>query len=143
MDWGGDGRGDVFGSNPGDGDVSGSDPGDGIVSGSDPGDGDVFGSDPGDGDDGLVAWWGTYVSSGYSIDITEVDISSFYFVIRMITTTQNTVVLQGWAEIDETGYFAMSEDMGFSLYDDFSAIDVFVSESSEWADLRGQYEYID
>lgn len=92
---------------------------------------------------GVVAWWGTYVSSGYSVDIGKVDINSFYFEIKMLTTTQSTIVEEGWAEIDETGFFAVSGDMGFSLYDDFSAIDIFTSESSEWAELSGQYEHID
>jgi len=91
---------------------------------------------------GFSQWWGTYVNSGYSLDINSVSGESFYYVIRMITTTQNTVVSEGWAYIDESGLFAMSGEMGFSLYEDFSAIDIFVSESSEWADLRGQYELI-
>ena len=129
----GDGRGDLIGSDPGD--TENYDPY------SDPGDGDDEWSDLGDG--GLVEWWGAYAGSGYSIDITEVTGVSFYYAIRMITTTQNTVVTEGRAEIDETGYFAMSGDMGFSLYEDLSAIDIFASESSEWAELRGQYERID
>jgi hypothetical protein len=98
-------------------------------------------SDPGDGD--LVAWWGVYVSSGYAIEISEVTGQSFYYTIRMTTTTQNTIVTEGYADIDETGYFAMAGDMGFSLYEDLNNIDIFASESSEWADLRGQYEKMD
>ena len=102
--------------------------------------GDIIGSDPGDG--GLIAWWGTYVSSGYSIDITEVTSNSFYFAFRMTTTTQNTVVAEGRAEIDQTGYFATSGDIGFSLYEGFGIIEVFVfsSENLEVDDLGGEYE---
>jgi hypothetical protein len=119
------------------GDVIESDPGDGGGEGR----GDMIESDPGDGE--LVAWWGIYAGSGYSIDINEVTGQSFYYVIRMTTTTENTVVTEGRGEIEETGYFAMAGDMGFSLYEDLSAIDIFASESSEWADLRGQYERIE
>jgi len=107
--------------------------------------GDIFSEEIGDGDmysDEFVDWWGTYVNSGYSLEISDVDTTSFYFSIRWKSATQNTIVSEGWAEIDETGFFAMWGEMGFSLYEDFSAIDIFVSESSEWADLRGQYEYI-
>lgn len=131
----GDGRGDITTDESGDG------RGDSITDSTGDGRGDLSGSDQGDGE--LIAWSGTYVSSGYSIDITEVDISQFYYVIRMITTTQNTIVVEGWATIDGTGYFATSGDMGFSLYDDLSAIDLFASEGSEWEDLHGQYERID
>lgn len=130
-----DGRGDIATDESGDGRV------DIITDNTGDGSGDDGGSDPGD--EGQIAWWGTYVSSGHSIDITEVDSSRFYFVIRMITTTQNTIVVEGWANIDQTGYFATADDMGFSLYDDFSAIDLFTSEGSEWEDLGGQYERID
>jgi hypothetical protein len=34
-------------------------------------------------------------------------------------------------------------ELSFSLYDDYSALDIFVSESSEWSELRGMYARIE
>jgi hypothetical protein len=36
--------------------------------------------------------------------------------------------------------FAMGGELGFGMYEDFSAIDIFMAESGEYADMRGQFE---
>jgi hypothetical protein len=34
-------------------------------------------------------------------------------------------------------------EISFSLYKDYSAIDFFAPESSDWAHMRGQYKFIE
>jgi hypothetical protein len=99
--------------------------------------GDYFGSDPGDG--GIIPWEGTYENAGYYLEITDDDGRYFNYVITLSSANGRTVVSEGMGEVDATGLFAMSGEIGFSLYEDYGAIDVFAPESSEWANMRGQY----
>ncbi len=112
---------------------------------SDPGD---TGSDnPGQGDPGDTnqhEWWGTYKSDdlGFSIEITEYSGSDFW--AEIILLRNGNVVLAGRAAISaEDDYLAVLDDIGFYLYEDYSAIDIVASESSDLAHMRGQYMKIE
>lgn len=105
--------------------------------GSDPGDTAEHWSDPGD--TGTPEWWGLFTGDGFSIDITNFNGTSFSFAISNLRNGE--YVLDGVAALDpENDLMAEYGQIGFSLYEDFSAVDVFVSESSEWEHLRGQYK---
>ncbi len=95
-------------------------------------------SDPGDTNQN--EWWGMYKSDdlGFSIEITEVTETSFWFDIYLLRNGKT--VFSGTATIsDDDDHMATCDDVGFYLYNDFSAIDFLASESSEWAHMRGQY----
>lgn len=95
-------------------------------------------SDSGDTDE--VQWWGTYKSEdlGFSIEISEY--SGVDFWVKIYLLRDGHEVLEGKAVISEDDeQMAIFDGMGIYLYEDFSAIDIFTSEDSEWAHMRGQY----
>jgi hypothetical protein len=116
-------------------------------------------SDVGD-TDGLE-WWGIYGSSdtGIVFEISQVSNGGFWVDILRLTNARdidhiggNTslsdisdrldceIVTYGWAEIDrDNAFFAVLGNIGLSLYEDYSAIDLFTVESTEWEYMRGQY----
>lgn len=99
-------------------------------------------SDPGD--TGRNEWWGVYVNYdlGFSIEITEFNDTDFWFVVYLLRNGNE--VLSGRATITgDDDHLAMMGDIGLYLYEDFSAIDFMVSESSEWEHMRGQYTLIE
>jgi len=91
-------------------------------------------------------------ASEFWVDIVQLadvrDIDNLYGLnsLSEISETQNAgyyVFWYGWAQIDaDNVYFAMYESYGFSLHEDFDAMDIFAGESTEWAHLRGQYNRI-
>jgi len=110
--------------------------------------------DPGPGDPGDTnqpEWWGVYKSDelGFSVEINEFSVTpegmDFKFVIYLLRN--GSQVLAGSAIVsEEDEHLAICDDfggMGFYLYDDFSAIDITTSESSEWAHMRGTYTKIE
>lgn len=130
-------------SDPGDTNIiQESDPGDtNIIQGSDPGDTkSLQESDPGNTND--LQWWGTWMGDGFSIEINEYNGSSFWFEIMNLRN--GNTILAGTANLyPDNNYMAEFGAISFSLYEDFSAVDLFASESSEWAHLRGHYKHLD
>lgn len=101
---------------------------------------DLNQNDPGQIND--LEWWGVWVGDEFSIEITEYDGKSFWFEIMNIDN--GNVVMDGNATLyPDNDYMAEYGEMSFSLYEDFSAVDIFLSESSEWSNLRGQYRMLD
>lgn len=123
------------------------------------GSGDFIGSDSGDANQ--VEWWGIYknVDAGIAIEISQVTATEFWVDILQFHSDGDMaflnglfslsdlggdydyeIVQYGWAEIEsDNPYFAMLGSVGLSMSEDYSYIDVFASESSEWANMRGQY----
>jgi len=110
--------------------------------------------DPGPGDPGDTnqpEWWGVYKSDelGFSVEINEfsetLEGMDFEFAIYLLRN--GSQVLAGTASVsEEDEHLAICDDfdgMGLYLYDDFSAIDITTSESSEWAHMRGIYTKIE
>lgn len=101
--------------------------------------GDIFepeGSDPGD--TGIPEWWGEFKGEEFSIGITNYDGNSFMFTIYNLRNGES--ILDGVAAIySDNPLMAEYGEISFSLYEDYSGIDFFVSESSEWSHMRGQY----
>ncbi|MDD4422655.1 MAG: hypothetical protein PHD46_06435 [Eubacteriales bacterium] len=89
-----------------------------------------------------VPWWGMYINDEFSIEITQVGYKDFWFEITLLRNEQT--LLEGPAYLyPDNDYMAEFGAISFSLNDDCSAIDIFASESSEWAHLRGHYVEID
>lgn len=104
-------------------------------------------SDPGQGDPGDtkdLQWWGEYKNedTGFAIEITEYSGTDFWADITLLRNGHT--ILAGKATISaEDNHLAVFGDIGFYLYEDFSAIDIVGSESSEWVHMRGQYKRIE
>ena len=117
-------------------------------------------SDPGDTDKN--EWWGIYAKDDdtrFVLEITEVDDEEFWVDIIQLREPNDieyihgltslseigdsvdyNIVTYGWAEIeDANALFAMLNDIGLSLYEDYSALDLFADEDTEWEYMRGQY----
>ncbi len=96
---------------------------------------------PGDpGDTNQLQWWGTYKSDdlGFSIEISEYSGTDFWVEIYLLRN--GSTILAGRAALsDDDKHLAIFGDLGLYLYEDFSAIDIFASEDSEWTHMRGQY----
>lgn len=110
--------------------------------------------DPGPGDPGDTnqpEWWGVYKSDelGFSVEINEFSVTpeGMYFEFVIYLLRNGSQVLAGTASVsEEDEHLAICDGfdgMGFYLYDDFSAIDINTSESSEWAHMRGKYTKIE
>ncbi len=96
--------------------------------------------DPGNTND--LEWWGVWTGYEFSIEIKEFDGKKFEFEIMNLKNSD--VVMSGDAKIyPDNDYMAEYGEVSFSLYKDFSAIDIFAPESSEWNYLRGQYKMLD
>lgn len=110
----------------------------------DDGRGDVLSQDDGKGDlipDG-PNWRGMYVGDEFSIEITKFNGSSFWFDIYLLRN--GSTVMSGTATLyPDDKYMAEYGEISFSLYKDYSAIDFFAPESSDWAHMRGQYKFIE
>ena len=97
-------------------------------------------SDPGD--DGLPIWLGSYTGDDFSIDISDCDGNNVTFALFLLRN--GSMVVEGTAVIyPDNVMMAENDDLHFSLYEDFSGIDVLVAEDSEWEHVRGQYLRID
>jgi predicted small lipoprotein YifL len=107
---------------------------------SDGGQGDLFDSDPGDTD--VPNWWGEFKGEEFSVGFTNFDGASFWFTFYNLRNGQS--FFESVAVLyPDNEFMAEHGDISFYLYEDFSAVDLFASEGSEWAHLRGQYERID
>lgn len=101
---------------------------------------DVNQGDPGESDD--PQWWGMWMGDGFSIEITEFNEDNFWFEIVNLENTN--VVMAGRATLyPDDDYMAEYGDISFSLYDDYSAIDIFEPVTSIWTSLRGVYKMLD
>lgn len=101
---------------------------------------DLSQSDPGQTND--LEWWGVWMGDGFSIEITEYDGKSFWFEIMNLGN--GSMMMAGNATLyPGNDYMAEYGELSFSLYDDYSAVDIFLPESSEWSYLRGQYKMLD
>ncbi len=90
------------------------------------------------GNDAGDSWSGVYKGDGFSITISEFSGESFWFDITSLRDGRTAIA--GTATLyTDNSLMAEYEDISFGLYDDFSGLDFFASESSEWAHLRGQY----
>ena len=85
-----------------------------------------------------IPWDGSYRGDEYAVEISLVGDTSFWFEI--------THLRNGKKLLEGPAYFYQDNDLmakfgaiSFSLYEDYSAIDIFVSDSSEWAHLHGHY----
>ena len=107
----------------------------------------VDGPGPGPGDPGdtnTPAWWGDFRSEeAYcGLSIVNFDGQSFYFEISFLR--DGSLLYDGVAALQPGNeYMAMYEEINFALAGDFSAIDVFVPEDSEWSHLSGEYVRLD
>lgn len=82
------------------------------------------------------------MGDGFSIEFTEFDGESVWFEI--FNLRDGSTIMAGTATLyPDNAHMAEYGEISFSLYEDYSAIDVFASESSEWAHLRGQYTLLD
>lgn len=114
------------------------------------GHGDLFTDDPNQGDPGdgsLQPWWGTYDKNGvYALEISEVSETGFWYIIFEQGGVDGALLSGGAEYYVEDGVInnlmADAGPISFSLYDDYSAIDIFAAESGELSDLRGQYTKI-
>lgn len=94
-------------------------------------------SDPGD--TYTFEWAGLWVGDEYSIEITQDEYSDFWFEI--INLKSGSIEMAGNANLyPDDAHMAEYEGISFYLYEDFSSIDFFATESSQWAHLRGQYD---
>lgn len=123
-----------------------SDPGDQRDPGNqgDPGDQNDQGDQGDAGDTYDPEWWGAYKNDdiGFSIDITEYSGTDFWAEICLLRN--GSTMLAGKAVISaEDTRFAELGDVSFYLDADFSSIDLFVAEGSEWAHLGGTYTKIE
>ena len=101
---------------------------------------DSIESDPGDTE--VPNWWGLFVGDGFSIGISNFDGKSFHFEIYLLRNGKT--VLDGVAALyPDNCMMAEYGELSFSLYEDFSSVDIGTSESSEWEHTQGQYMRVD
>ena len=116
------------------------DPGDTIDPGTqgDPGDTIDPGNQGDPGDTRIPQWWGSFKGENFAIDIDNVGENSFHFLIYFLRNGSTTV--EGTAALyPDNNLMAEYGEFSFSLSEDFSTIDIFASESSEWELVPGRY----
>lgn len=94
------------------------------------------------GDTEVPNWWGTYNGEEFSVEIGNFNGESFRFTISNLRNGET--VFEGVAALDpENDHMAEYEQIGFYLQEDYSTVDFFAAESSQWQHLRGQYQRVD
>ncbi len=119
-------------------------PGKNESNGSQPDQSEPLSTDPGDqsdpGDTNQTEWWGEYKcdDAGFAIEITRYNGIDFWADITFLRDGET--MLAGTAVIDpEDKLKAKLEDVELRLAEDFSNIDLFTAEDSEWKHMRGSY----
>jgi len=99
-------------------------------------------NEPPEEEDGTPNWWGEYAGEEYAIRINNFNGTSFRFEIYRLRDEKT--VYDGVAALDpDDDYAAMYGELYFYLDGDDCVIDIFTTEGSKWAYLRGRYERID
>lgn len=83
-------------------------------------------------------WWGTFARIEFIINISNFDGTSFNFTIT--DKSYKEVLSEGVAILDsENSHLAILGQIGFYLYEDYSAVDFLADKNSGWDYLRGGY----